>query len=530
MNLRNYCRSFAVLTTIALNGCKPPATPDASKKPAGNVPAVVITEVARAGDVAQTVSVTGSLVALHDIALSAKQGGRLIDMTVREGDQLAAGQILARVAATDLESQVRAAEASVQSARAKLEQTRSAYQQQMVNTEAAIASARAAYDQQVATSSAQVRSTQSALAAARANLSTLQEGARPEERQQTHAALVSAQANFKKAQADANRYEKLHNAGAVSDAEMDQYVNAQDVAQANLNSAQAALRLQEEGNRRQDVEQAQERVRQAEETLRQAQAARATDDVKKADLQTALANRAQNQVKLADIQAAQAGVQQAQNTLDIAIQAVKDTIVRSPINGVVSARSAEPGQIVTSATVLLHVIALGDVYFEPTVSDSAIGDIRVGQGVQARIDAFPGRTFQGVVTRIYPQGSATSRTVSLRVTLSNMRGLLHPNMYAQGDITTAIHHNAILIPRKALVQKPFGSLDGSEQSFVFTVDNGVAHQHHVTPGLTAEKGDWIEVKELPASSTLVVLGQNSLQDGQKVTVSSQTSDTQARAH
>jgi len=530
MSIQAYCLMFAVLTATALNGCKPTAPPDRSKAPAGNASVVVVTEAACTGDVAQTVSVSGSLVALQDIALSAKQGGRLAEMTVREGARVATGQILARVDAMDLESQVRADEASVYSALAKLEQTRAAYHQQTVNTEAAIASARAAYDQQVATSSAQVRSAQSALAAVRANLSALQEGARPEERQQTQAALASAQANFKKAQADTNRYEKLHNAGAVSDAEMDQYLNARDVAQANLNSAQAALRLQQEGSRRQDIEQAQEKVRQAEETLRQTQAARAADEVKKADLQTALANRAQNQVKLADVQAAQAAVQQSQNTLDIARQAVNDTIVRSPINGVVSARTAEPGQVVTSATVLLHVIALDDVYFEPTVSDSAMADISAGQAVKVRIDAFPGRTFQGVVTRIYPQASAASRTVSLRVTVSKARALLRPNMFAQGDITTAIHRNAILIPRRALVQTASGSSGDAEQPSVFTVENGAAHQHRVTPGLTADKGDWIEVKGLPASSTVVVLGQNSLQDGQKVTVSSQTADAQASAH
>jgi len=530
MYIRACSLSFVVLIAIDLIGCKPAAPPDRSKAPAGKAPAVVVTEAVRIGNVAQTVSVSGSLVALQDIALSAKQGGRLVEMMVREGDKVSAGQMLARVTAMDLESQVRADEASLHSALAKLEQTRAAYHQQTANTESAIASARASYNQQVATSSAQVRSAQSALAAARANLSALKEGARPEERQQTQAALASAQANFKKAQADANRYERLHNAGAVSDAEMDQYLNARDVAQANLNSAQAALRLQQQGSRSQDVEQAQEKVRQAEETLQQAQAARATDEVKKADLQTALANRAQNQVKLADVQAAQAAVEQAQNTLEIARQAVTDTIVRSPINGVVSARSAEPGQVVSSATVLLHVIALDTVYFEPTVLDSAVADIRVGQAVKARIDALPGRTFQGVVTRIYPQASAASRTVSLRVTLSNARGLLHPNMFAQGDITTAIHRNAILIPRNALVHISAGSPDAAEQSSVFTVENGVAHQHRVNPGLTTDKGDWIEVKGLPASSNVVVLGQNSVQDGQKVTVSLQTSDASDTAH
>jgi len=99
------------------------------------------------------------------------------------------------------------------------------------------------------------------------------------------------------------------------------------------------LQLQQQGNRRQDVEQAQEKVRQAEESLRQAEAARSTDAVKKADLETARAQRAQDSVKLADVQAAKAALQQAQNTLTIARQAVADTVVTSPIAGRISPRA-----------------------------------------------------------------------------------------------------------------------------------------------------------------------------------------------
>ncbi len=527
MNTRTYSLIFAALTATTLTGCKPSPPHAEPEVPAGKSAVAVITESTRTGDVVQITTVSGSLVAMQDVALSAKQGGHLTEMAVRVGDQVAAGQVLARVGAQDLESQVRTAEASVQSAMARLEQARAAYNQQKVNAEAAITSARAALNQQVATSDAAVRSAQSMLTASRSSLSALQEGARPEERQQTQAALATAQANFNKAQSDLNRYVKLHNAGAVSDAELDLYQNTREVALANLNSARAALKLQQEGSRHQDVEQSKERVRQAEESLRQAQAARAVDEVKRADLQNALANQAQNQIKLADIHAAQAAVQQAQYALDIAKQGVLDAIVRSPINGVVTARSAEPGQVVSSGSTLLHVIGLEDVYFEPTVSDTAMAELRVGQAVQTRVDAFPGRTFQGRITRIYPQGSANSRTVSVRITVEQARGLLRPNMFAQGDITTAIHHNAVMVPNRALVQAASKATNGAAQLLVFTVENGSAHQYHVTTGLKADKGDWIEVKGLPASAAVVVLGQDSLHDGQNVTITPQTVNNQS---
>jgi HlyD family secretion protein len=514
------------LTSSTLNGCKPhqvAATPKAVAVNAETDPAVV-TQAVRVGNVSQTVTVSGSLVALEDISLSAKQGGRLAAVNVREGDTVSAGQILARVDATDLQSQVSEDEAGVDSALAKLEQARAAYHQQVTDTKVGIDSAHAAYEQQVATSSAQVRSAQSALTSARANLSTVQEGARPEERLQTEASLTSAQANYKKAQADVNRYEKLHNAGAVSDAEMDQYRNTRDVALANLNSAQAALKLQQEGNRRQDIDQAQEKVRQAEESLRQAVAARSTDAVKKADLDTAIASKAQNRVKLADVQAAQAALEQAQKTLAIARQAVADALVIAPISGRISVRSAEPGQVVKSDTVLLHLITLNSVYFEPSVPDIALGAIKTGQPVDVQIDTYPGHLFQGTITRIYPQASSTNRSVPLRVTVPNTRGLLRPNMFAQGKITTEVHRNAVLAPQAALVQTNGASSHSESEptTSVFTVENGVARQHTVTTGLSADKGDWVEVKGLSARATVIVLGQNGLKDGEKVAVPNQT--------
>ncbi len=522
---------FAVSSAITLSvlaGCGQKTTQadaqKAKKETAAKAAPPVVTQSVKVGDVSQTVLVTGSLVALQDVSLSAKQGGRLAKVLVRQGEPVSAGQVLARIDATDLEAQVRSNEASVASAQAKLAQAEAAYGQQLKTTETAITSARATYQQQVATSSAQVRSAEAALASARASQSTVREGARPEERTQTQAILTSAQANLKKAESDLSRYEKLHAAGAVSDAEIDQYHNARDVAQANLNSARAAVELQQKGSRRQEVEQSTQQVRQAEEALRQARAAQATNAVRKADLDTALAQRAQNAVKRADVRAARASVQEARNALTIARQAVADTVVRAPIAGRISARSGEPGQIVKSDTVLLHVIALDSVYFEPSVPNTALGSVKVGQQVMVQVDTYPGRKLQGTVSRIYPEGSSTTRSFPIRVTLPNSNGALRPQMFAQGQITTSAHRNVVLAPREALVTDA-----ASGKNVVFTVENGVAHKRGITPGYPSPDGGWVEVSGLSRDAQVITMGQRSLKDGQNVSASaaSKPATTQA---
>jgi len=169
--------------------------------------------------------------------------------------------------------------------------------------------------------------------------------------------------------------------------------------------------------------------------------------------------------------------------------------------------------IIKSDTILLHVITLDSVYFEPSVPDTIMGRVRIGQPVDVRIDTYPGRVFRGTVTKIYPQGSSTSRAVPLRVTLPNTEGMLRPNMFAQGAIVTESRQNVVLAPRAALVQ----DID-SDKTSLFTVEDGIAHRRQVTTGLSADKGDWIEVKGIPSKSTVIILGQNGLKDGQKVTI------------
>jgi HlyD family secretion protein len=490
---------------LGVVGCSSRSAP--IRPVSASIETLVSLQTPRKGDISKIVEVSGSLVAIQDVALSAKQGGKLAQVFVREGDQ--EGQILARVDSTDLESQVRVDQAEVASAAAKVDQAKAAYEQEVTNVKAGIDSASASLAQQVASSQAQIKSAESALASAKASLSTTLEGARPEERNETQASLAVAQANYAKAESDLKRYKHLHDAGAISDADFDQYQNSRDIALANLNSAQAALRLQNEGNRAQDIDRAREAVRQAEETLRQNRAQSATNEMRRADLETAIATRKQNNVKLADIQSAKASLLEAQSTLAIAEQAVADTIVRSPITGCISQRLAEPGQVVTSSSVLLHVVSTGQVYFEPSVPDSSSSDLRVGEPVSVQVDAYPGRFFSGSVTSIYPQSSTTNRSLPIRVVLGNRDGQLKPNMFAHGDVTTLTHKNVIIIPTKAILTK-----DSKTQVFVYK--DGKAKVRSVNLGISSPDGNSTEVNGIQPQDEVIVSGLKSISEGQIV--------------
>ena len=517
------CRAalFAPLGALLLllSACSPPNVGPRPGPTHPNQPASVTTQTTHFGDVSRVITVTGSLQAQQEVALSAKQPGRLVAVMVREGDAVTAGQALARVDDSDLQRQVRTGEAAVASSVARLQQAEASYAQQTTTTGAGISAARAAYEQQVTTSAAAVQSAESAVKAAQANLSALQEGARSEEREQTQAALKVAQANFRNAEADMKRYKALHAVGYVSDAEFDQHSTAHDVAEANLQAAQAAAKMQQNGTRRQDLEQAQERVRQADDALRQARAGQAQDAVRKADLQTAIANRAQDRVRLADVQAAQAALEQSQDSLAIARQAVSDAVVRAPFSGRISARSAEPGQVVSSATVVLKLVTADCVYFEPSVPEDQIGLVHVGQRVAVSVDSIADRVFGGLVSKVYPTSSSANRSVPIRVNIGGSGGMLRPQAFATGRIETEAHPHVVLAPKASILAD---TGEGSGSGRVFTVEGGVARVRKVKAGLASSDGAWIEVAGIGADTPVIVQGLDGLADGAQVAVNNWT--------
>jgi len=198
---------------------------------------------------------------------------------------------------------------------------------------------------------------------------------------------------------------------------------------------------------------------------------------------------------------------------------VKDAVVVSPISGYAYSRSAEPGQIVSAGTTLVHIVSLNTVYYEPSIPNIQMGGVHLGQKVQVNVDSLPGKTFTGLVIRIYPQSSSTDRSVSLRVSISNEKGLLRPGNYATGIITTGIHRNVVIVPSVSVLDE----VDGTG-SYVYIVENAIAKKVKVTKGFISDKQGVVEVKEIKAGAQVIVNGLSNLADGQKVTAYTASTD------
>lgn len=498
---------WIALGLFAAAGCGRPApgTPAAPGQAGSASAAAVAVSVAKArlGTITKSVDVDGSLAALHDVVLGPRQAGKVAKVYFHAGDRVTAGQLVAEMDTVDLLSQLRQAQAGLEAASTR-EQQAVAQLQQARNQ---LAQAKTNLQWTDSTTATALKVAQSQLATAQERLSEIREGARPQERRQAEDQVAAARANYVKARADLDRARSLYEQQAISKSQLDQAQAAADAAQAQYSSAQQALSLVQEGARVQDVRQAELAVQQAQDSLAKAKADRATVQLRRQDVLTA-----QEGVKAAEagLEAARAGVEQARATLRIAQEALANAYVKTPITGIVADRFAEAGQQLGAGAPIVRVVAPHSIYFQAQLSESQYRDVRVGQVATITVDAFPRERFRGVVRRIWPVASQ-ARIFTVRVELDD-RAKLRPQMFAHGSILVATHRRATLVPKDAVLFDV-----ERHEARLFTVRGQHAHEVKVETGFMTPQDVEI-LKPIRPGDVVVVAGQNTLQDGDLVTI------------
>lgn len=165
-------------------------------------------------------------------------------------------------------------------------------------------------------------------------------------------------------------------------------------------------------------------------------------------------------VKRQDIAVAQTELQAAQVILQSANQRLKDTRLYAPIDGVVSSRAVQIGQIMSSGisnvgggTTAMTVADLSHIFVIASVDESDIGQVREGQKAMVTADSFPAEQFTGKVIQIATKGVNTSNVVTFEVKieiLSSNKSLLKPEMTTNIEIITRQKRDVLWVPAQAL--------------------------------------------------------------------------------
>ena len=194
---------------------------------------------------------------------------------------------------------------------------------------------------------------------------------------------------------------------------------------------------------------------------------------------------------------------------------LENTVLKSPVTGYVSARNYDRNDMYSMAQPLFTVQQVVPVKLLVGVSESEYTKVKKGDQVTLTVDALPGRTFTGKVSRLYPTINPATHTFNAEVTVNNTDRALRPGMYARVKVTFGVS-DSVVLPDQTVVKQ-----EGTGQRFVYIV-NDDSTVSYVPVTLGRHIGPEWEIREgVVPGQTVVVKGQAQLKDGSKVNIISE---------
>ncbi|MDD3490524.1 MAG: efflux RND transporter periplasmic adaptor subunit [Paludibacter sp.] len=213
--------------------------------------------------------------------------------------------------------------------------------------------------------------------------------------------------------------------------------------------------------------------------------------------------------------ASQQELDNAKLQLDVAETNLKNlsenTYLHSPINGVVTARNYDVGDMYTGQMALLTVMQINPVKLKINVSESYYSKIKVGMPVEVKVDVFENETFPAKVSLIYPVIDERTRTFAVELKLSNPGSKVRPGMFARVDMNFGTEKH-VVVPDRSIVKQT-----GSGSRYVFVYSDGKVKYTEVKLGRRIDN-EYELFSGVSNGQQIVVSGLNKLQDGMEVEV------------
>lgn len=191
---------------------------------------------------------------------------------------------------------------------------------------------------------------------------------------------------------------------------------------------------------------------------------------------------------------------------------LENSVLLSPINGVVTARNYDVGDMYAMSAPIFTVEQIVPVKLRVGVSESDYTKVHKGDAVRIAADALPGMEFNGKIERIYPTVDPATRTFTVEVKVDNAKRELRPGMFVRATITFG-NNNSIIVPDVAVIKQ-----QGSGERFVYVLnEDGTVTYQKIELG--RRLGSEYEVLSgLNDGDKVVTGGQIRLKDGVKVIV------------
>lgn len=333
-------------------------------------------------------------------AVAAKQSGRIVEVRVREGDTVNAGDVIAVLDDEQIRAREDQARAAVADAEARAEGARAqiaVLQEQLRQSELLTEQART--DAQ-----GRVHQAQSEVVAAEAE-------------------LARQEAAYRLAAFDREAYTRLAATGAVPERKGKEAVSTAEQQSAAVSAARR-------------------RVESARGALMIAKASLTNPGIRASQ---AGANRKQIAQQQKEVASANAKIEQARAQLSEAQANRQDLSITAPFSGTITTRSAEPGEVVAAGTTIVTLLDLSKVYLRGFVPEGEIGKVKLDQPARVYLDSNPNQPLDAYVARVDPEATFTpentyfrdervKQVVGLKLQLKSGTGFAKPGMPADGEI------------------------------------------------------------------------------------------------
>jgi len=434
---------------------------------------------------------TGVIEPLKKVEVKSKVAGRVARLLVQEGDRVRAGDVLAEIDPTEINSQVAQMRAQLDGARARLTQSHRSVTYQEAQTRGSVEQ----YGQAVASAEARLRSaeedarvqpqlTASEIAQAEAGLRSaeqaleiLRTSTQPQALVQARTGLDEALTASSNAERGLARQRRLLEKGFASQTAVDAAESETASTHARVAQARKKMELVAE-QQRLEIDEATSRVKQAQAGVDRARAAASVIEIKRQDvvsaraalaqaraqLLTSRSGREQDRMRTDEVAQARSSVVQLENQLhEISIRQ-GDTRLLAGMAGVVTKRYIEQGELVTSGvstfsngTPVVQIADLSQMLVKMTVNEVDVYKLSVGQPVEITADGAHSGTYMGRVRKVAPAsadgGAGGGNAVvkfAVEVVITHPDGRLRPGMTARCSIIMARRTSVLRLPTHAV--------------------------------------------------------------------------------
>ncbi|MFH1860999.1 MAG: efflux RND transporter periplasmic adaptor subunit [bacterium] len=366
------------------------------------------------GDVLSTVFAKGEIESENIIDVSSKMIGEIKEVFVKEGKLVRRGQIIGELESDEI--------------RANMEER------------------------------------QAELNSAKARLTLLLAGARPEEIRKTEANLQVTKATLENSRRTYVGAKRLYGEKIIPKEEIEKIETQYKVAEAQYQAANEELKLLRKGAREEDIKLAEAEISRAEASLSSAQAI------------------------------------------------LNNTIINAPISGMVIRKHLDTGETVVPGMPIFTIVKPDQMWVKIRIDGSNIGKVKIGQSADVILESFPKMRFEGQMAKIAYEADRVTEDFDAYVRINNhKKKILRSGMKADVNIYVDCKKDVVLVPRTAVFSR------GSNHFFVYIVRDSRGYQQKIKTGMWGDT--LVEILEgIKEGEKIITNGWKNIKDGDKITV------------